>query len=179
MGKTVIIINGKGGCGKDTLVNFVKTQIEDTWNVSSIDPVKKIATQFGYDENNKTDEWRKALSLMKEAFITVDYEEVTTYLFNKFTSFISGDYGDLMFVHVREPENIKKFINGTEDIDPEHTCKVYTVLIKRKDTDDKVYGNSSDDDVENYDYDYTFINEAGENIDKYRFMIFLYEEILK
>lgn len=181
--KTVIVINGKGGCGKDTLVKFVESQYDRfaVWNVSSIDPVKEIAKTYGYDENNKSDEWRKFLSLLKEAFVGIDYKDVTYHLFKKFESFMQVDNknGELMFVHIREPHEIDRFLNGIKDVETkEYPCNVYTLLIKREDTDSKTYGNKSDDEVENFNYDFTFVNKDGEDVDKYKFMIYLKEEIL-
>lgn len=182
--KTVIVINGKGGCGKDTLVKFVQSQYERfrVWNVSAIDPVKEIAKIYGYDENNKSDKWRRFLSLLKEAFIGINYEGVTYYLFKKFDSFVNSDdrNGELMFVHIREPHEIDRFLTGIRDAETgEYPCNVYTLLIKREDTDNKTYGNKSDDEVENFNYDFTFVNKDGEDVDKYKFMIYLKETILK
>ena len=58
-----------------------------------------------------------------------------------------------MFVHIREPENIKTFKSIVKDI---FNIDVKTILIVR-DTN-VVWNNSSDDEVANYDYDVVFDN---------------------
>ena len=44
MKKLGIVINGRGGVGKDTLCDFA-AKVYRTVNVSSVDPIKKIASQ--------------------------------------------------------------------------------------------------------------------------------------
>ena len=45
--KLAIVINGGGGAGKDTLCDFAAKKFK-TVNVSSIDPIKKIAGENGW-----------------------------------------------------------------------------------------------------------------------------------
>ena len=65
--KIVIIINGKGGAGKDTVCDiaakFYKVEI-----ISAITPIKEIATSFGW-RGEKDRRARKFLSDLKRAFI--------------------------------------------------------------------------------------------------------------
>lgn len=176
--KLIIIINGKGGCGKDTLVKFVQSQYEKykVWNVSSIDPVKDIAKAYGYEEDNKDEKWRRFLSLLKEAFsLTTNLS--LKYLLQKTKTFLESN-DKVMFVHIREPQEIDKYKLAVKDIFSTEEFRLHTLLIKRADTDDKIYGNKSDDEVDNYNYDFTFVNKDGENIDKYKFMIYYLENIL-
>ena len=47
---TIIIINGSGTCGKDTVVSFVKQNFEkyfNIYNISSIDKVREAAKILG------------------------------------------------------------------------------------------------------------------------------------
>ena len=44
--KPVIVINGSGGVGKDTLCEWVKQRIP-TRIVSSVDPIKRLAAEGG------------------------------------------------------------------------------------------------------------------------------------
>lgn len=179
MKKLIIIINGKGGCGKDTLVKFVQSQYEryEVWNISAIDPIKEIAKPYGYSENNKDEKWRKALSLLKEAFILIDNIPLK-YLLRKTEAFLESD-DKIMFVHIREPYEIDKFKLAVKDMFIyEKEFRLNTLLIKREDTDNKVYGNKSDDEVDNYNYDFVFTNKDGEDIDKYKFMIYFKKQIL-
>ena len=48
MKKTVIVINGAGGVGKDTLCDAVALHLP-TCNISSITPIKEIARTFGWN----------------------------------------------------------------------------------------------------------------------------------
>ena len=47
MEKTVIVINGAGGVGKDTLCEFAEKHYK-VMNISSITPIKEIAAMCGY-----------------------------------------------------------------------------------------------------------------------------------
>lgn len=181
MKKTIIVINGKGGCGKDTLISYAKKHRDFLLNVSSIEPIKALAEQYGYDDKYKTDSHRRALSLLKEALNLLEEDFTTKYLLGKCKFFVAEYAGDLMFVHIREPEEMDKFINGVKRLRANGWAidNIYTLLIKRQDTDEKTYGNKSDDEVENYEYDYTFINKDGEEKDCERFLDYLNTAILK
>ena len=62
--KQIVIINGTGGCGKDTFVSFV-SKYKRVYNFSSIDKVKEIAKLIGWN-GGKTDKDRKFLSDLKK-----------------------------------------------------------------------------------------------------------------
>ena len=66
MNKAVIIINGAGGVGKDTLCDAAATSYK-TRNISTITPIKEIAAQCGWNgaKDNKS---RKFLSDMKKGY---------------------------------------------------------------------------------------------------------------
>ena len=49
MKKAVIVINGAGGVGKDTLCDLAAKHF-NVYNVSSITPIKEIASLCGWDE---------------------------------------------------------------------------------------------------------------------------------
>ena len=60
---------------------------------------------------------------------------------------------EVMFLHIREPEEINKFVLATEK-------KAKTLLIRGGARMTKTnYGNAADDLVENYSYDYYFMND--------------------
>ena len=48
MKKTVIIINGQGGCGKDTLIG-IASKYYNISMISSITPVKQVALKAGWE----------------------------------------------------------------------------------------------------------------------------------
>ena len=147
--KLVIIINGKGGCGKDTICNIVSKYYKVV-NVSSVTPIKEIAKQGGWD-GNKDNKGRKLLSDIKKAF--TDYNDLpNTYLSYTYTQFLINIDAEILFVHIREPKEIKKFKK-------ELITTYYTLLIKSNKTDCE-YGNKSDDNVEKYKYDFVYENNG-------------------
>lgn len=146
--KLVIIINGAGGVGKDTLCDYVHQRFL-TKSVSSIDPVKKVAREIGWN-GEKTPEARRLLSNLKKIMIAYN-DAPTKYLVEKYRQFIhSGD--NILFCHIREPEEIDKFKSKIR-------TSIATLLVER-DTGVKAWGNESDDDVANYNYDFKFDNNA-------------------
>ena len=48
MNKTVIVINGQGGCGKDTICNIMAKYYKIK-NISTVDPIKDIAKYAGWN----------------------------------------------------------------------------------------------------------------------------------
>lgn len=163
MDKIIIVINGAGGVGKDTICDIVGKHY-NTMNVSSIDPIKEIALNNGWN-GEKDDKSRKLLSDLKKIF--VDYCDLPIlFLRTKITEFHSSDK-EILFVHIREPEEINKFTSE---------CSCITLLIKGG--KNKKYGNSSDDNVENYHYDYCYDNnDTLEKLEK-DFMNFFENTIL-
>lgn len=148
--KLVVIINGRGGVGKDTFCNVI-SDCYNVLNVSSIDPVKEIARTVGW-QNGKEFKDRKFLSDMKS--LLVEYNDYPTqYLLSEYKRFMEDDIYQVMFVHIREPKEIEKFralIDG----------RCITLKITRSDIENVVFGNSSDDNVDDYDYDYTYHNDT-------------------
>ncbi len=53
MGKIVIIMNGHGGTGKDTLCGFAEG-IYSVRNVSSAEPIKEIARKYADGRERRT-----------------------------------------------------------------------------------------------------------------------------
>ena len=151
MKKVTVVINGVGGCGKDTLIE----ELHDYYNVrnvSSITPIKEIAKIIGW-KGTKDDKSRKFLSDLKA--LTTEFNEYPLrYILNEQEQFLSSDE-DIMFVHIREPEEIEKFVMNSNG-------KTLTLLVRpRAELQNKVFGNHSDDDVENYNYDLVFDNDKS------------------
>lgn len=149
MNKAVIIINGAGGVGKDTLCALAKKHFK-VKNISSVDPIKEIAAICGW-QGEKTDKARKFLSDLK--MLTVNYNDFpTNWAKARYDEFMLGDE-EILFVHIREPEEIEKFVKATKG-------KAKSLLIRGGErTRHTSYGNASDDGVENYEYDYYFTND--------------------
>lgn len=143
--KIVIIINGTGGVGKDTICSMVALHYK-CLNVSSIDPIKKIAIAAGWNEE-KNEKGRKLLSDLKR--ICTEYNDLPyNYLESYYERFLK-DENEVLFVHIREPNEIQRFKKIVR-------VKVVTLLIKGKEY--VQYGNKSDDGVDNYPYDYIYYN---------------------
>ena len=150
MKKLVIVINGAGGVGKDTLCELAAKYFR-VFNISSITPIKELARIAGWD-GKKDDRARKFLSDLKR--LTVEYNDLPTkWALERYREFLLSE-DDLMFVHIREPEEIAKFVKGTSG-----TAR--TLLVRGGERMSKTrYGNASDDEVENYKYDHYFMNDT-------------------
>lgn len=162
MNKTVIIINGQGRSGKDTICKIIAKRYK-VKNVSAIDPVKKIAAEFGW-KGEKDDKSRKMLADLKQILIAYnDYP--FKYIMQNVCDFVSGDE-QIMFAHIRESDEIEKVVNACR----ENGINVLTLLVKRNDKFfvKKTYGNAADDGVENYPYDFIYSghNDTVEYLEK-------------
>ncbi len=165
MKKAVIVINGAGGVGKDTLCDAAEAKYK-TRNISTITPIKEIAKLCGWSgaKDNKS---RRFLSDMKR--LCADYNDFpTNWAKAQFDSFLLTDE-EILFVHIREAEEIAKFVASTNGV-------AKTLLIRggvRFQQRLGGYGNISDDGVENYSYDYYFNNDTSLEDAKARFLSFL------
>ena len=159
MKKLAIVINGSGGAGKDTLCEMTASCFK-VINVSSIDPIKKIARENGWN-GEKDLKSRKFLADLKQLF--TDYNDLPTrYILGKYAEFLASD-AEIFFVHIREGAQIAHFVAEAEKIG----AKPITLLVRSKRCE-SVYGNASDDDVANFEYDYYYDNdlpldEAGQD----------------
>lgn len=146
--KMVIIINGSGGAGKDTIVDIVGKHYK-VMNVSSIEPIKHILSLAGVpDLDQKSDAERKLFSDVKLAFS--NYNDLPfKFLQYKYDAFVKDDNAEIMFAHIREPLEIGKFKQIVK-------TKVLTLLVKNR--NERYYGNMADDNVEKYPYDLVYEN---------------------
>lgn len=150
--KIIIIINGKGLAGKDSICNIV-AKYYPSKIVSSISPILPIAKLGGW-LGEKDDKSRKLLSDLKKIF--TDYNELPLkYLIDETKMFLQ-DNNTIMFVHIRESFEIDKFVDYVKSSN--FICK--TLLVQRNNK--KIFGNISDDLVEDYNYDYIFENNSND-----------------
>jgi hypothetical protein len=150
MTKLAFVINGSGGAGKDTLCEFAAKHFK-TVNVSTIDPIKKIARENGWN-GEKDLKSRKFLADLKQVF--AEYNDLpTVYTIEKYKEFLESE-NELFFVHIREGEQIAHFLDEAKKVG----IAPKTLLIRSKRCE-AVYGNASDDDVEKYSYDYYYDND--------------------
>ena len=152
MKKHIIIINGTGGCGKDTFVELV-SKYNRVLNVSSVDKVKEIATLAGWT-GGKEEVDRKFLSDLKR--LTTEYNDMSFRDIEEKVSWFRNSDLEVMFIHIREPEEIERAKNafGAE-----------ALLIRRVGLSN-ITSNYSDANVENFTYDYIIENSTLENLEK-------------
>lgn len=146
---TVFVINGGGTTGKDTFCKYAMMYLNRhhllTANISSIDEVKGYGRLLGWD-GVKDEKGRKFLSDLKE--ISTRYDGPMKYM----STYIDNGGADVVFVHIREPDEIQKFVTRYPDAS--------TILVKR-DSVEK-FSNSSDSNVDEYLYDHYVYNNGSE-----------------
>lgn len=147
--KTVVVINGKGGVGKDTLCDFIISRFKAR-KVSAITPIVKIALENGWN-GEKNAKSRKFLSDLKRAFSEFN-NLPNTYLLNELNNFLKSD-DNILFVHIREKDQIEEFLNTAKN-----KCTAITLLIKNSSKKEELIGNTSDDGVFDYNYDAVYDN---------------------
>lgn len=146
--KQVFIINGSGGCGKDSFVSLVADSFP-TINYSSVDKIKEIARIIGWS-GGKTEKDRKFLSDLK--LLCTDYNDMPlNCIKKKYEEFMNDNDVNFLFLHIREPYEIVKA--------KEVFC-AKTVLIVR-DSVAHITSNMADANVYNYDYDIVVNNNEG------------------
>ena len=169
----IVVINGSGGVGKDTFVEFCMESPLTTFieNMSTIEPIKGVAIMLGWNKE-KTPEARKFLSDLKDLssdFNDFPYQFVMKRLKERVQ--LCEDFGInnfIIFIHSREPEEIARFV---KDVGAK------TLLIKRN--TNEVYINHADLKVENYNYDYIIENNGSLEELKDKAIDFVYQVLKK
>lgn len=145
--KEIIIINGSGGVGKDTFVEFCEKYCK-VKNISSVDKVKEAARVLTGWNGTKDDKSRKLLVDLKQ--LGIEYNDAPfKYIVESSEEFKSSDE-DLMFLHIREISEIEKVRIAT---------KAKTMLVTNKNVP-LITSNESDKNVMNYQYDYYIRNDG-------------------
>ena len=150
------IINGRPRSGKDTFVNFCLEELGAFGKlISTVDFVKKIATECGWD-GTKDLKNRKFLSDLKDLLTNwgdVPYkktlQEIDMFKFDL-------DYWDVsdkgvVFIMCREPKEIERF---------ERELNAKSVLILRASVEFEQQSNHADSEVLNHKYDYIIENNG-------------------
>ena len=165
----VVIINGKPQSGKDTFCKYAQGYCDDdesanTLIISSVDPLKDMLTQLGWD-GTKTDKIRDMLMDMKQLWVQ-NQDGPTMFLFNNILEFHKACTGEdnIVFVHIREPEEIKKLVNALTGFES-MGIDVISLLVIRKGGENTpnqpAETRRSDDEalINSYEYDVTINND--------------------
>lgn len=155
----VVVINGRGGAGKDTFVNMCK-RYAVCEAYSSVESVKQAAYCLGWNGDKSLSD-RKFLSELKDLSTWYNdgpfeylrhIHEIKVTEDALLRSFNRHPRVDILFFFVREPGEIERCVK-------EFNAK--TLIIRRPMDEDNKYGNHADDDVEKFNYDYISENDAG------------------
>lgn len=141
-----VIINGSNGVGKDTFIDMC-WQYCPVKNISSIDQLNDFARLIGWD-GVKSDSYRLFISELKQ--LTIKFNDApTNYLLEQIK--LNKDADGLLFMHIREPQEIAKIARLSE-------LPVVTLLINRN---TPVAQNKADLGVYGYSYDYVIDNDGA------------------
>ena len=132
--KQIFIINGPAGVGKDTFINLCRESLKDygieVFSFSSVDEVKEILKRdHGWDGVTKDSYWRNRMVELKQQMIE-DGDRPTHFLLERINEVDQG----LVFLHIREPEEMQKIIRLNTDIQ--------TIHVERPQAE--IFDNSSD-----------------------------------
>lgn len=153
MKKHIFILNGMGGCGKDTFAKLLHWHIP-TFHYSSVAKVKKIATSCGWG-GGKSEQDRKFLSDLKvltSVYSDLPFQDMSDRVdfFNKYDK-----YHKVMLIDIREPAEIERAKNA---------FGAKTILIKN-DRVPFIASNMADAGV--YDYEYDIVIENNGTLDEF------------
>ena len=157
----IIVINGKGGIGKDTLIEALADAAPHyihVSNISSITPIVNLVKKTEVLTDAEKDlPYRKLLSDMKQAVDSYYCEKKGISYTQKYLSDMVMQWEHLcefgkashhvIFVHIREPEAIFDFLSH---------FPTATTLVVDSEREKDSYGNDSDDHVYDFSYDYIF-----------------------
>ena len=165
----VVIINGKPQSGKDTFCKYAQGYCDDdesanTLIISSVDPLKEMLTQLGWD-GTKTDKIRDMLMDMKQLWVQ-NQDGPTMFLFNNILEFHKACTGEdnIVFVHIREPEEIKKLVNALTGFESMGIDVISLLVIREggENTPNQPAETRRSDDealINSYEYDVTINND--------------------
>ena len=158
----VVVVNGRPESGKTTFEKkcrelveasstfwFDETKQMEVAMISTVDFIKQIATECGWD-GVKTPRNRKFLSDLKDLLTEwndVPYQKILEHI--DYMRVFGNGYDWILFVDCREPKEIQKLkerLNAT------------TVLVRRLGDEMNETSNHADANVFEYEYDYTIKN---------------------
>lgn len=147
--KQILIINGSGGAGKDTFVDYLNEYIP-VCHESIITPVKNLAYKIGWT-GEKDEKSRKFLCNLKKLIDEYNDNNYST-VAKSMKNFLDDDTKTGLFcIDMRESEQIKR---AKEEFNAK------TVLIVR-DNIKHITSNTADAGVFDMNYDYTIENNGS------------------
>lgn len=153
--KNVVLLNGSATCGKNTFVEQLSSIVKvEHW--STVDKYKDILKQFfplEYNEEHKTDHIRQFLSEFKALstkYFNDPYNETMKKIFEFFES---PSDAEILFIDIREPEEIQKILNRFSN------DEVVTLLIDNPNKECNM-SNNSDANVFDFTYDWIVVNDG-------------------
>lgn len=172
----IVVINGAPGAGKDLFCELTTEAIGENFckTISSIDPIKEIAKRCGWD-GQKDFKSRKFLSDLKDLLTNYNdfpFEDIvhkTLCLKYGFEIFDIKENKYIIFVHIREPKEIEKFVSKTGAL---------TLLIRREVAENGPISNHADAYVLEYPY-YDFVIENNGTIEELKEKAKKFVEMLK
>lgn len=159
--KRIVIINGSGGVGKDTFIDFCSEFVK-VKNISSVDKVKKAAKILGWN-GGKTEVDRKFLSDLK--LLSCTYSDHSyNHIKRSIKDFEKGQ-ADLMFIHLRDIPELAR-------VKRDFNC---VALLITNDRVAPITTNVGDANVRNFAYDVTIDNSYSLDELKRKAFNFVYE----
>ena len=141
----IIVINGSGTVGKSTFISLCHEIDPRVIETSTVDFVKEIALQAGWD-GVKDEAGRRFLSELKDAM--EHYHDIPN---TKVDEFIQSHPDSIIFVNTREPHNVQHYVDKYSAV---------TVMVINPNAA-QVQGNHADEGVYEYIYDYYIENNGN------------------
>lgn len=148
--RKIIIINGMGGSGKDSFVKACQNIDPTIQNISSVNYVKQVAYELGWDGAKDTkgrrflSDLKMALSAYNDAPFIMTIKDIEDY-----------DKNATVFVHIRESDDISKYKAYFE-----HNGDIVTTVVINNSRVKPITSNLADADVYNSSYDWIIDNEG-------------------
>ena len=145
----IYVLNGSGGCGKDTFVELCRECTDYViWHISTITPIKEAAELLGW-QGKKDEKSRKFLSDLKD-LCTNAFDTSCNYIERQIYRAEYWD-ADYVFIDCREPQEIERI------------CKRFnakSIYIDASKRNPIIVSNHADAEVMNYNYDF-YIDNNG------------------
>ena len=150
--KMVLITNGSGGCGKDTMAEIMGKYVSIK-KISSIDVFKNMLKDYTNDYvgiHGKDEKYRKLLSSVKSAFVEFNDLPYTTIL-EQILAFTQSEE-QVLLIDIREPDEIEKIVNSVQQLCEDLSIKTILVINDNVPVIETVHSDNAVFDYAPYDY---------------------------